>query len=145
MDLMLIKARILKHDCRRAAKLARLSQYNIVAGSLEKYARKLTEMLGRDEVDDAIDGLCQHQLYRHSFKVIQKNWDRHCGCFSKYPTAASWYASLIYFTSAAIPPWLDTGLENVLTGEECQRELENLIEDKIPDDITKRIARDILC
>lgn len=100
---------------------------------MEQQVRDLTQIWGKDEIDDGIDGLCEHQLKRLWFSDISDcEW---CDCYSKYPTASSWYASLIYFTNAVIPSWLGTGLEEILTGEESLQELEDLIEGEIPDDM----------
>lgn len=87
----------LKYDCRRAGKMARLYRQNHIARFLEQHAEALTGQIGRDEVDDVIDNLCQCQLGRKS------PWERCRSCKILHATENRWFATLIYATNAVCP------------------------------------------
>ena len=78
----------LKQDCARAARLAEIRRQFHIARCLRGRAQSLIEQIGRDEMDDHIDQLCNCQ-------ILRKEWFSRCNdCVDTYPIEKKWYATL---------------------------------------------------
>ena len=123
----------LRHECKRAAMIARHRHDYSIARLLECRVEIIEGETGRDRVDDAIENLCRCQLERKDFMDI-------CiGCESVYSTERSWWASLIYSTHAL--PELNgfskriSKLEAELTESQSFEEIKELLEEHFPDEL----------
>ena len=114
-------ARRLKHDCRRAARWARVSLCRHLARSLEQHAAALEKQMGRDDIDDVIDESCDCLVMRYPIH------DMHKRCKAVFEHPRSLCAFLIYYTNA-IPSGRDQpSLKRDITGDETLEEIEDLL------------------
>lgn len=119
--------RKLKHECRRAARHARLYRQNPIAKMLENVAASLTTELGRDEVDDGIDRMCKCQ--------IKLGFDRYLMCSTCQHLLSTgsrtWrqcVASTLLFGNTLLSPESGFKLKRALNGDETLKEVEDLLE-----------------
>lgn len=111
--------RKLKHDCRRAGRMARILYHNHIARFLEQRAAALQEKFGRDDMDDIIDGACDCLILRSFY---------HEQCMAAFEQPRNLYAFMIYYTNA-IPDMDDyePRLKSELTDQESLEEIGDLL------------------
>ncbi|MCJ1326217.1 hypothetical protein MMC10_002881 [Thelotrema lepadinum] len=116
-------SRLLRHDIKRAARLARMNNQDPLAKMLEERAKVLEGRDGCDDIDVGIDELCDCQIRRSSFHCRCEN------CKRSYPSTKQWYGSLLYYTHASLGKGQMVFVNDELTGLESLEELEDMVED----------------